>query len=201
MLQESGDSPSIMKFIGGVLFGVIMTFLYVRYAWTMPEVAQFPGRITEAAIITTAEMDLFSPDVSDDVRRRALSIVMSQKADEFVAIDLELGSPLMEDVLRREALRESKLLKHQMSAFGMAIDKPALRKALERKHGKTEDDEELKRRMLLSAIHEDEFTSWYLRTRFPQLTQSELIDIVLNVYQNELRPETCVAVQPKPTIQ
>ncbi|MEO2035142.1 MAG: hypothetical protein ABGZ35_23940 [Planctomycetaceae bacterium] len=201
MTPDAGDSPSIMKFIGGVLFGVLTTFVYVRYAWTMPEVVQLPAMMTEAAIVTTAEMDLFHPNVSDEVRRRAFSVVMSQKADEFVAIDRELGSPLMEDVLRREAVRESKLLKHQMSAYQAAVDKPALRQALERKHGSTDDDQELKRRMLLSAIHDDEFTSWYLRTRFPQLTQRQWVDLVLNVYQHELRPETRVATQPKSALR
>lgn len=140
-------------------------------------------------------MDLFSPEASDDVRRRALSIVMSHQAGEFVGIDHELGDPLMEEVLRREAFRETKLLKHQMKAYEVAMDKPTLRQALERKHGKTNDDEELKRRMLLSAIRDKEFSSWYLRKRFPQLTERDWIDLVLNVYVNELRPETCVAVE------
>ena len=197
MAHESDDSPSILKFIGGALFGVIMTFVYVRYAWTMPKVVQLPGKIAEAAIVTTAAMDLFSAEASDEVRRRAFSIVMSQKADEFVTMDQELGSPLMEDTLRREAFRESKLLKHQMSAYKVAIDKPALRKALERKHGRTDDDEELKRRMLLSAIREEEFTHWYLQTRFPDLTPSQLVDLVLTVYENELRTETRVAERPE----
>ena len=200
MAQESDNSPSVIKFMGGVLLGVTMTFVYVRYAWTMPKVAQLPVKLTEAAVVTTAAMDLFSPRSSDDVRRRALSVVMSQKSAEFVEIDHELGSPLMEEVLRREAFRESKLLKYQMPAYRMALDQPALRKALERKHGRTEDDEELKRRMLLSAIREKEFTSWYLQTRFPQLTPQGWIGLVLNVHENELRPDTRVAVEPRATV-
>jgi len=82
-----------------------------------------------------------------------------------------------------------------MTAYEVAMDKPDLRQALERKHGRTNDDEELKRRMLLSAIRDKEFSNWYLRKRFPQLTERDRIDLVLNVYVNELRPETCVAVE------
>ncbi|MCH2202619.1 MAG: hypothetical protein MK102_11660 [Fuerstiella sp.] len=201
MTQPFDESPSIMKFVGGVLLGVVMTFVYVRYSWQMPEITRLPGNISEAAIVTTAGIDLFRPEASDDVRRRAFSIIMSQKADEIVEVDRELGSPLMEEILRRKAFRESKQLRHQMSAYEMAIDKPTLRKTLERKHGKTEDNEELKRRMLLSAIHEAEFTSWYLRTRFPRLTPSDWIDLVLNVYENELRPDTRVAAQPQSVLQ
>jgi len=195
MAQPTDESPSIMKFIGGVLLGVVLTFVYVRYSWTLPEVAQLPGKITEAAIVATAEMDLFNPEASDDVRRRALSVVMSHQAGEFVELDHELGDPLMEEVLRRKAFRETKLLKHQMTAYEAAMDKPALRQALERKHGKTNDNEELKRRMLLSAIRSEEFSSWYLRRQFPQLTERDWVDLVLNVYENELRPETRVAVE------
>ena len=102
---------------------------------------------------------------------------------------------MMEEVLRREAFRETKLLKHQMTAYEVAMDKPALRQALERKHGKTNDDEELKRRMLLSAIRDEEFSSWYLRKQFAQLTERDWIDLVLKVYEHELRPETHVAVE------
>jgi len=201
MSQGADDSPSITRFMVGVLFGVFMTFAYTRYAWKMPEVVQLPAKITEAAISTTAAVDLFSPTAADDVRQRAFTVMMSQQADDFAAIDKELGSPLMEEVLRREAVRESKLLKHQMSAYQVALDQPALRKTLERKHGRTGDDEELKRRMLLSAIREEGFTNWYLQKRFPNLTPDETIDIVLNVYQNELRSRQHVAVESKEPVR
>ena len=191
--MATDDSPSITKFFGGVLLGVLMTYVYIRYAWAMPELVQLPGKITEAAVVTTAEVDLFSPQASEDVRRRAFSVVMSQKAEEFVEIDRELGGQLMEEVLRREAVRRTKLLKHQMSAYDVALDKPALRQALERKHGKTDDDEVLKRRMLMSALQDEEFACWYIQSRFPQLTQSGWIDLVLGVYQNELCPKAQLA--------
>ena len=192
MAQQESDS-SFLRFLGGVLLGVIMTFVYVRYSWAMPDVVKIPGKITEAAIVTTAAMDLFSPQASDEVRQRAFSVVMSQQAVEFVAIDAELGSPLLEEILRREAVRETKLLKHQISAYDAVMDKPALRKAMERKHGATDDDEELKRRMLLSAIDDEEFASWYIRTHFPHLTPNDRIDLVLNVYENELRSNSQIA--------
>ena len=192
MAQQESDSP-VLRFLGGVVLGVIMTFAYVRYAWAMPDVAKIPGKITEAAIVSTAEIDLFNPNSSDDVRRRALSVVMSQTPDRFVEIDRQLGDPLLEEVLRREAVRKSRRLKHRMSAFDMALDKPALRMAMERKHGRVEDDEELKRRMLLSAIDDDDFVSWYLRTRFPNLNPDARINLVLNVYENELRSDSRVA--------
>lgn len=194
--MASDDSPSIMKFVGGVLLGVLMTYVYVRYAWAMPEVAQLPGKITEAAVVTTAEMDLFSPTAADDVRLRAFSVVMSQKAEEYAQIDREMGSPLLEEVLRREAVREAKLLKHQMTAYDAAMVRPSLRQALERKHGRTADDEELKRRMLLAALRDEEFTCWYVETRFPQLTQGAWVDLILDVYRNELRPTEQLAEAP-----
>ena len=87
-----------------------------------------------------------------------------------------------------------------MLAYRMAQDQPALWKALERKHGRAEDDEELKRRMLLSAIREKEFTSWYLLTRFPLLTPQDWIGLVLNVHENELRPDMRVAAEPESTV-
>lgn len=199
--MASDDSPSIMRFLGGVGLGVVMTYVYVRYAWAMPEVAQLPGKITEAAVVTTAAMDLFSPEASEDVRRRAFSVVMSQKAEEFVEIDRELDSPLLEEVLRREAVRQTKLIKHQMPAYDVALEQPSLREALERKHGRTDDNEELKRRMLLSAIHEEEFAAWYIRTRFPHLTPDKTVDLVLGVYQNELRPVRQLAAEAEPALQ
>jgi hypothetical protein len=77
----------------------------------------------------------------------------------------------------------------------VATDKPALCQAWERKHGKTNDDEELKRCMQLSALPAAEFSRWSLPKRFLQLTKRDWIDPVLNVYMNELRPEICVAVE------
>ena len=68
MSQSNSDSPSILRFLAGVLLGVVMTIFYVRYAWTMPEVVRLPGKITEAAVVTTAQLDLYDPKASDDVR-------------------------------------------------------------------------------------------------------------------------------------
>ena len=85
--------------------------------YDIPDVVQLPGKITEAAVVTTAEIDLYDPRAAPEVRRRALAVVMSQNPELFVEIDHKLGGRLMEETLRREAVRETKLLKHQMSAY------------------------------------------------------------------------------------
>ncbi len=77
MSANTDESPSVMRFIGGVFFGVVMTLGYVRYGWTMPDFVRLPGKITEAAVVTTAQIDLYSRQGVPEFRRRALAVVMS----------------------------------------------------------------------------------------------------------------------------
>ncbi len=187
MSSAPRESFSFLRFVGGVVLGAAMTFAWVRYSWQMPQVMQLPGKITEAAVVSTAQVDLFRPDASDDTRLRALAAVIGQQPYEFAKMDQELGGQIMEEVLRREAVRRARLLKQQFAAYDVALDQPALRRMLERKHGHTGDRTRLRRRMLAAEIRDDAFLSWYLTTRCAATRLPHQVDLVLDVYRTGLR--------------
>ena len=73
------------------MFGVVMTLGYVRCAWTMPDFVRLSVKITEAAVVTTAQIDLDSRQAAPEVRHRALTVVMSPNPELFVEMDHKLG--------------------------------------------------------------------------------------------------------------
>ena len=186
-VMEKERSP-IWKFLGGLALGVGLTYAYVRFGYSLPSVLKLGEKVKSNAIVTTADVDLYDHKAPLEVRQRALAVVVGQQPELFIEIDNATNHVFLEDVLRRKAVRRAKLAKGSFDAYDVALDKPALRRFLEKKHG-AKDTDTLKRRMLIAAIQDDEYLHRYLRARFQQATRDELADLVLNVYRNGLKPQ------------
>lgn len=188
------ESNPLGKLIVGVLIGMGLSYAYVRFGYKPPAVVQIAENVTDSAIASTATMTLYSPSVTDAERRRALALYLSKEPETLIDIDRAMNGAVMQEVLRRKALRQAKVMKHQMSAYDVALQKPAIRRSLERKHGAT-DLHELKHRMLAAAIKREEFLYWYLKQVCLSQADQNLVNVVLGAYQNELRPGR-IAVAP-----
>lgn len=190
------DDSSSWGFFAGLATGVALSWMYVRYGYEPNNVVTLPAKVTSAAISITAESDLYNWDVTPEVRQRAAAVVLGQNPGTFIELDNATGNVLTKEMLRQKAERLAKLAKAKFDAYDMALDKPALRKALQRKHG-AGDNETIKRRMLIDDIEGETFLHGYLTRRFPHATSQDLADIVLGVYQNELRgTEPALTIRP-----
>lgn len=194
MAAQSDPNP-LGKLIVGALIGAGVTYAYVRFGYKPPAVVQLAERVTDGAVSTTATMSLYNPDANEDERHRALAVYLGKEPEVLIEIDRELDGRIMDEVLRRKALRQAKLLKHQMTAYDAALARPALREVLEKKYGASGDDQ-LKRRMLAAAIRKEEFLYWYLQRSLPDRNDEHFVDVVLGSYQNELRSGR-IAVSPR----
>ncbi len=179
------------KLVLGALIGAGITYAYVRFGYKPPAVVQLAEKVTDGAVATTASISLYSPTASDEERLRALSVYLSKEPGVLLDINRELDDRIMQEVLRRKALNQAKVLKHQMTAYEGALARPALREVLQQKYGVTDDDQ-LKRRMLAAAIRKDEFLYWYLKRISVDQSDDHLVDVVLGSYQNELRTSRIV---------
>lgn len=186
------ESNPLWKLLGGVVFGVVLTWLYVRFGFELPGIARLGQKVAAEAVVTTAEVDLYDPAAPLENRQRALAMVISEKPELFLEIDESIGGRFFHEAMRRKAVRKAKLLKHRDKAYDMALEKPALREVYERKHG-VRDRDRLKRAMFIADIRRDEFLYDFLTGQFPQASPNELAEIVQGVYQNELRPDRVAA--------
>jgi len=187
------QSDPIWKVLGGMVAGVLLTYAYVRFGYSLPWIVQAGGKMTSEAMVATAEIDLYDPVASDDVRHRALAIVVGLKPELFIDVDDAIGNQFFEEVLRRKAVRKAKLMKHRPRAYRMALDKPALRRVYEKRFG-VSDDESLERSMFEADIRDDEYLYGYLRRRFPEASLDDMAELILDVYQSGLKTgETATA--------
>lgn len=176
------------KFIVGVLFGVVLTYLYVRFGYQLPGVARLPATLSAEAIVATAESTLYDVNAPPENRRRALAVIVGQRPELFVDVNDQLDDRFYDEVIRRRAVREAKLLKASHSAYGKVLAKSALRAVYEKRYAET-NDERIKRRMLIDAIRDKPLLSEWLDRRFPEADADRQAEIVLGVYQNRLEDD------------
>lgn len=186
MPEFQNSRGGLLKYCGGMLIGVALTYAYVRFGYTLPGIVQVGSKVAGEFMISTAEMDLYNPQSPLEQRERALAVVVGQNPDLLIEADRAIGHQLLEEILRRKAERIAKLLKQRLSAFDVALDQPEIRKLYEKKF-RIRDRELLKRRMLLKNLQDEYFLHGYLRRKFPAVEEDELLNLVLDVYQTELR--------------
>ena len=180
------ESSSFAKYVGAVVFGIAITYAYVHFGYEPPPALQIAGKAKSEAIVATAEFDLYSPVADDNMRQRAMAVVLGQQPELLIELNQELDNQILFELLRRKALRKAKQLKQEMSAYDKALDQPALRARLEAKYN-VADTHRLKHSMMLAAIKDTPFLYWYLKNQFPVSTEDGFVEIVMASYQNEMR--------------
>ncbi len=73
----SGESNPILNFVIGLVVGVGMAFLYIRFGIELPAAMGVGQRITSEVIVKTAEFELFNSSNPALVRHRALAVILA----------------------------------------------------------------------------------------------------------------------------
>lgn len=164
----------MLKFFLGTIVGAAMAFGYVRWDVALPEVFQLPDMLKGNLVSTAAEGDLYNLDQPPAVRARALEVLFQNRAKFAASVDQEFGHPFLKSLYRKRVIRETRQLRGQFTATEMALEKTALREALERKHGTT-DPELLKVRVAMKALAEKEFLAKWIAKNVGPVTEENLI--------------------------
>jgi hypothetical protein len=159
----------MLKFFLGLFAGIIGSVTYVYFNVQLPEFMQLPGLLKDNIVSSTTEEALYDLGGEATGRQRALEIYFASRPAEAAQLDADSGHPLMGALYAQRATREARQVSMMWSAFDVALEKPALRQALERRHGTT-DTEALKLTMLLDAIGDRPFLKSWLEQAYGPVT-------------------------------
>ncbi|MGD9785884.1 MAG: hypothetical protein AB7E80_09050 [Hyphomicrobiaceae bacterium] len=165
----------MLKFVLGIVVGALLSIAYVHFGLAPPKVVELPSRLAGNVVSTATESVLYDLDADAAARRRALEVYFANRAPDAAAADAEAGHPLLTALHRERARREARQLLQTPAAFDEALAKPALREALERKHGTT-DTGTLKKAMLMEALERKPFLKAWLARNGAPLTDATLGD-------------------------
>jgi len=170
----------MLKFIAGVIFGALLSIAYVRFNVELPGVLQLPERLRNNLVSTATEAELFDLGADPATQQRALEVFFAYRPMDATRIDAEAGHPFLIALHRRRSAREARLLLGQWDAYDEALSKPALRAALERKHG-TSDDTALKQAMLFDALDRKPFLKAWLQQNGHQTDPASLREVLRGI--------------------
>ncbi len=167
----------MLKFLMGTALGAVLAFAFVRFNIEPPAILKLPEKLRGNLVSTSIESDLY--DLSGDAatRLRALKVYFANRAQDAAKLDAATGHPFLNALHRERAAREAQQLSNLWSAYDEVLSKPALRSALEKKHGVTEPDD-LKRAMLLEALNAKPFLKTWMSQNADPLTQNNLQDLL-----------------------
>lgn len=164
------------KFLIGLIAGIAMAFGYVR--WNVsPGIMALPEKLRGNIVSTAIEGDLYDLDKPLDARRRALEVFFQNRAQFAVGVDAEFAHPFLNTLYLRRVIREARQLHAKWDAFDMALDKPALRAAMEKKYG-VSDDTDLKRAMLFDAYQDEDFLRRWVAVHDTAPTRETLLPLL-----------------------
>jgi hypothetical protein len=179
----------MLKFLLGTALGAVLAFAFVRFNLEPPAILDLPEKVKKNVISTAVEGDLYDLARDVETRGRALEVYFKNRAGDAVKIDAAAGHPFLNALYRARAMREARQLNQQWTAYDKALEQPALRATLERKHGLT-DSEALKRAMLFDALTRKPFLKLWLERGQTAVTPENLRDLL-----------TETAKQPAPPVE
>lgn len=178
----------MLKFLLGTATGVVFAFAFVRYDLELPAIFDLPEKVKKNVVSTVVEGDLYHLARDEATRARALEIYFKNRAGDAVKIDAAAGHPFLEALYRARATREARALAGQWTAYDAALAKPALRAALEEKHGVSES-EDLKRAMLWRALDGKPFLKAWLEQHHASVTAENLRDVLSETGKSPNSPD------------
>jgi hypothetical protein len=164
----------MLKFLVGVLIGVVLSVGFVRYGWAPPGLFSAPKTLQNNLVATAIEEELYDLDVGASATR-ALEVYFANRAGDAVALDAENGHPFLRALHQRRAQREARQLLATYAAYDKVLAQPALRAALVRKHG-IGPDAALKRAMLGEDAARYPYLSRWLVRENGEVSPDELIE-------------------------
>lgn len=167
----------MLKFLLGVVFGALMSFVYVYYNIQLPAVLQAPDKLRGNLVSTATEDALYDLDAESAAKQRALEVYLANRSDDAAKIDAAFGHPFLAALYRERASHLARQLSMSWHAFDEVLSKDALRKTLETKH-RTSDPDALKRAMLMEALERKPFLKRWLEKTAGPVTTDNLRDMI-----------------------
>ncbi len=167
----------MLKFFTGTALGAALAFVFVRFGLEPPAITKLPDKLKANLVATAVEAELYDLDAPEDVRQRALKVYFDNRAGDAAKLDAEAGHPFLAALYRDRATREARQLNAAWGGYDAVLAKPALRAALERKYGKTEDDP-LKLAMFLDALARQPFLKTWLEREHGDVTAENVREVI-----------------------
>ena len=100
-MSNGNESDRVLRFLFGLVCGVVLTILYVRFGFPLPGLIGLEQQLISKSVVKTAETDLLNPHADIKVRQRALAVVLANEPETFVEIDSAIGNQFMSEYLKR----------------------------------------------------------------------------------------------------
>ncbi len=174
----------MLKFLAGLVLGLAAAYAHVAWGPSGLSIFEIPDRLRGNLISSATESVLYDLDQPLEKRQRALEVLFQNRPAFAARVDSEFGNAFLRNLYRRRALREARELRLGWRAFDEALAKPALRAALERKHG-TADTSALKRAMLMQAFRRKPFLVQWVARNVGPVREEALLDMLTRLSRQE----------------
>ena len=182
----------MLKFILGVVFGAVMSILYVNYNVRLPAFMHVPDMLRGNLVATATEATLYDLDAPEAARQRAVEVYFSNRASDAAKIDTAYGHPFLTTLHKERVAQHAQRLMLAWNGFDMALSQEHLRQRLETKHGTTDRDA-LKLALLLETLERKPFLKrWLEKTGGPVTAENVLARVkAVSAYPTVLQaPDT-----------
>ncbi len=170
----------MLKFVGGLVLGITASLSYVKWGYTPPTAFELADRLKGNVISTVTEEVLYDLDKPIEERARALEVFFQNRARYAVQIDARFKYSFMQNLYRQRVISEARQLRIAWGAYDVLLNKPALRKAQEKKYG-TSDTATLKQSLLLEALSRKTFISQWIGKNEAPATRQTVYDLVVRL--------------------
>ncbi len=159
---------SAMKPVIGIVIGIILTFLYIRFGWTPPVLLQLMNVVKSLPDMVIAESILSNPSATPAQQQRAIITLIKYDDKLYKDIDAEIGFTGM--VIRKRVDRKLLLLRNEMKASDRIKKFPNLRDSMTERYG----GEDWQKGWYARRIRKDKFLSYHLKQMFPESSIEEI---------------------------
>ncbi len=166
---------------GGLLFGlvigVVLTFLYVKYDFALPAWLQPADKVKGLVITTTASISADNNDM--DELQREIAVKMKESSDYYTSIDDSLGKFITEEIVwRGRTKRTLKLLQDLVKNLDSHAGSQS--------GGVNRSIERLLHAVPQQTKNEHQFAYQYLKKRFPGLSDTEIVEELKRISLTDL---------------
>jgi hypothetical protein len=172
----------MLRFLFGIVLGAALSFGYVKWGGAFFDVISLPDRVRGNLVSIASDETLYDLQQNADT----LEVFFDNQAALAARIDAEAGHPFLSALYVRRAAREAGQLHAQWQAFDVALAKPALRQALEKKHAMT-DTLALKREMLVEALARQPFLQDWIAQHHPGTAKEALLELLAQIARRRHR--------------
>lgn len=169
--MENKSSGSALKTILGVILGIALSFVYLKYGWTPPAFLQIMGMMKSIPETTMADSILSDPDSSYEQRQRAVIALIKNDDEFYKEIDEEIG--FTKRVIDKRIKRKLLILKELVLTLESA-KKRGIARGLDIYYSNHT------RNTVAKEIKKDKLLFHYFRERFPKSSAEEMAEAFLS---------------------